>query len=207
MVTPNSLVEIGTKSKSDKVQHGYLPLYDRHFQDVTIQNLLELGIFRGHSLALWRAWKPEARVEGWDLHPRHVEGCVTRKVNLESRLSIRRVLRHSGPSHWDVVIDDAGHTMRQQQLSLSLLFSRSRYFVVEDLHTSFDSRFFRANDQSTFNLLEALAERGRWSSKYSSDEERFYIESNAEILCLSINQSANGAPSSGIAILKNRSHH
>jgi hypothetical protein len=39
---------------------------------------------------------------------------------------------------WDIVIDDGGHTMEQQQVSLGVLFPHTRmFYVVEDLRTSF----------------------------------------------------------------------
>jgi hypothetical protein len=52
------------------------------------------------------------------------------------RSQLEILVEKQGP--WDIVIDDGGHTMEQQQVSLGVLFPHTRmFYVVEDLHTSF----------------------------------------------------------------------
>ena len=70
---------------------------------------------------------------------------------------------------FDIIIDDGGHTMRQQQISLGVLFDAVKsdgYYVIEDLHTcsgqwptlyGFD--VIRDGDTLTIDLLKSLENR------------------------------------------------
>ena len=67
------------------------------------------------------------------------------------------------PGEFDVIIDDGGHTMLQQQLTLKTILGpklkHGGIYILEDLHTSKD-RYFNShgsNDlNNTLNLLEDL---------------------------------------------------
>ena len=194
---------LGATSKSDKAEHGYLSIYEQILGTVDIDKLLELGIFRGHSLRLWKDWQPQASIEGWDRKPQSVDGCDVKKVNLESRFSISRAIGKNRMDPWDIVIDDAGHTMGQQQLAFSMLFPHSKYFVIEDLHTSFDRKFYGKRDESTFGLLDALRAQKKWTTQYATRREKEFVEANAKVLYLNLGRFSGPTPISGIGIIAN----
>src|ERR1700730_16910374 len=56
---------------TDKIPNGYLRIYDRFFEALIDRpvRLLEIGVFRGGSLRLWRDYFPKGIVAGLDLEP------------------------------------------------------------------------------------------------------------------------------------------
>ena len=61
--------------------------------------------------------------------------------------------------HFDLIIDDGGHTMLQQQNTLAAYWGRLRsggLFVVEDLHTSFNGSRTVNKKELKFNSLITL---------------------------------------------------
>ena len=58
------------KYNTDKVQHGYLRIYDPIFSDYVDKeiNLLEIGVFKGGSLFLWKDYFPKGQIFGIDLN-------------------------------------------------------------------------------------------------------------------------------------------
>ena len=63
----------------------------------------------------------------------------------------------------DIIIDDGGHKMSHQQLSLKYLFKNlnpNGYYIIEDLHTSQSKNFLDVPDKK-FSLVRGLKkERG-----------------------------------------------
>tara|TARA_Y100000310_G_C19970163_1_gene485095 strand:- start:69 stop:509 length:441 start_codon:yes stop_codon:yes gene_type:complete len=67
---------------------------------------------------------------------------------------------------FDIIIDDGGHSMRQQQISLKILFNAVRsggFYVIEDLHTCsgqwsylYGSEIIEEGDTLTTDLLNSL---------------------------------------------------
>jgi hypothetical protein len=128
----------------DKWVH-YLEVYHRHFQRLRGRpcTVLEIGVYHGGSLQMWRHYfGPEARIIGVDANPR----CATlAEPGIEIHIGdqadrgfLRRLKASAGP--FDIVIDDGGHTMMQQMVSLEELFDAVKpdgIYLVEDLHTSY----------------------------------------------------------------------
>lgn len=142
----------------DKWIH-YFPIYTRHFgpyRDRPIR-LLEIGIYRGGSLDMWRwFFGPQATLVGIDIDedaktasdPRHV-------VEIGDQTDpdfLRRVAEQHGP--FDIIIDDGGHEMAQQIVTAQTLFpllADGGTFLVEDCHTSYwDSYQGGRNRPGTF---------------------------------------------------------
>jgi hypothetical protein len=127
-----------------KWQH-YFEIYDRHFSrfrgaDVRV---VEFGVSHGGSLQMWRRYfGPNARIIGIDINP-HCKNLEEDQIeviigNQEDRRFLRS-LREKIP-RMDILIDDGGHTMKQQINTFEELFphvdSRGVY-LCEDLHTSY----------------------------------------------------------------------
>ena len=141
------LSRIGAQFGTDKVSHGFCTFYDRHLrtQRKRIAKVLEIGIFGGSSLYMWRDYFPNAVIHGIDVRPAKldsVERITTYLGDQGDRAALQGVIESAG-TDFDLIIDDGGHTMDQQQTSLGFLFPHVRpggYYVVEDLHTSFMQR-------------------------------------------------------------------
>jgi len=129
---------------ADKWVH-YFDIYARHLEKYRGRpvRVLEIGVGRGGGLELMGHFLgPQATVVGIDLdkairiavEPRYVVE-VGDQADPEF---LRLVAGKHGP--FDVVIDDGGHTMRQQIVSVETLFpllAEGATYLVEDCHTSY----------------------------------------------------------------------
>jgi hypothetical protein len=86
---------------------------------------------------------------------------------------------------FDIIVDDGGHMMHQQQISLGYLFpflNSGGVYVIEDLHTSGHGAYTRGDsDGHMLNILTEFASTGKITSNLMTDEEIAYIENNTEV--------------------------
>jgi cephalosporin hydroxylase len=141
----------------------YTNTYARFFAPLADQsiNLLEIGIDRGGSLRLWEDFFPQASIHAIDINPRCVQYASDRvTVHIGSQTDQRfleEVARESG--RLDIVIDDGGHTMEQQLVSLRTLWPHVKpkgFYVIEDTHTSYMTEFGGGGRDSTMSHLQSL---------------------------------------------------
>jgi hypothetical protein len=128
----------------DKWAH-YFPIYDGHLARFrgTPARILEIGVYRGGGLDMLRQYMGrEAYLVGIDIDPSIGTALAGRHPveigDQEDPEFLRRVAEEHGP--FDVVIDDGGHTMRQQIASVETLFpllADRGIYLVEDCHTSY----------------------------------------------------------------------
>ncbi len=128
----------------DKWSH-YFDIYDQYFSKYRNKEVvvLEIGIFQGGSLQMWKNYfGPNAKIYGIDINP----NCkVFEEENIEifigsqsDRDFLREVKQNIPPI--DIIIDDGGHTMKQQIISFEELFSHVKedgIYLCEDTHTSY----------------------------------------------------------------------
>jgi len=144
-----SLALIGQKHGSDKFTvHHYDPFYERHLAPFAgrAASLLEIGVNKGASLRVWREYLPSARIFGIDIAPgaaRHVPEGAAVFIGDQTDLGfLADVVAQTGPL--DIVIDDGGHSMTQQQVSFRALFpsvAPGGLYIIEDLATSYYARY------------------------------------------------------------------
>ncbi len=132
----------------DKWIH-YLPIYSRHFAPFRGRPLrmLEIGVYRGGSLDMWNWYfGRDAVIVGVDID----EGARTASdprnpIEIGDQSDpefLAAVERKHGP--FDIVLDDGGHEMRQQIVTIETLFPKlvdGGVFLVEDTHTSYWDRW------------------------------------------------------------------
>lgn len=176
-------------------QHNYTELYERLFlhwknEPVTI---FEIGIAKGGSLKMWQAYFPQARIFAVDIEPKtefddtRVNTFVADQAN---RNQLKPAIEAAGQPH--IVIDDGGHSMEQQQVSLGYLFPHVRpggYYVIEDVHTSLPALWKgygveRGGANTTLRMLETFI-RGSdpaIESKYMLGGEKRYLNEHIDWL-------------------------
>jgi hypothetical protein len=128
----------------DKWIH-YFPIYERHLESYRGRpvRLLEIGVYRGGGLDLFQAYLgPAATLVGIDVDEAAVNATAgSHLVELGDQADpafLRRIAEEHGP--FDIVIDDGGHTMRQQIVAVETLFpllAEGATYLVEDSHTSY----------------------------------------------------------------------
>lgn len=174
----NELHELAVKYETDKADHGYCEIYHKKLsarRDEPL-NVLEIGVYMGGSLRMWREYFPNATIRGVDLDVDRcgdVEGCTLHKQDIADGRLLRELAKEHGP--WDLIVDDGSHTMKHQQRTFDILWPHVKaggYYVIEDLHTSFMPKFAHyAADTSrpgeaTFKMVEAYKEGKPFESAY-----------------------------------------
>jgi cephalosporin hydroxylase len=123
----------------------YIDLYDRHFSRFrgTEVRLLEIGVFNGGSLEIWREYfGPHAQIVGIDITPE----CADRvdppnRVRIGSQddaAFLQSVVSEMGGV--DIVLDDGSHNAGHQMASFKALFpllSNGGIYAIEDMHTAY----------------------------------------------------------------------
>jgi len=123
----------------------YFEIYDRHFSRFRNKPLviLEIGVFHGGSLQMWKDYfGDQAVIYGVDINPdckKLEEENVHIKIGSQSdRHFLRKLMKEIPPV--DILIDDGGHTMRQQIITFEELFGHIKedgVYLCEDMHTSY----------------------------------------------------------------------
>jgi hypothetical protein len=127
-----------------KVEH-YFELYDRYFSKYRNKpvRVLEVGIYKGGSLDLWRKFfGEEATLFGVDIDPQ-TRNIVDKSVKViicdqEDRDGLLEIFSKLPP--FDIIIDDGGHSMLQQIRTFEALFpllAKDGIYLVEDTQTSY----------------------------------------------------------------------
>lgn len=142
------LDDLAKKYGTDKgpAEHNYTPLYDQHFwlKRYDALTLLELGIYRGASLRMWRDYFPNATIIGLDRN-KPINGdlddadVVRIQADQNDQQAISELGSLYGPLH--IVIDDASHISSKTIQSFKLLWPHvapGGVYVIEDLQTSYD---------------------------------------------------------------------
>ena len=141
-------LEVYFKNNNRRLIHKYLhyfDVYDRHFsrfrgQEITI---LEIGVSQGGSLQMWRNYfGPRAKIYAIDIDPRcksMEEENIQIFIGSQSDRNFLREIVKTIPEV-DILIDDGGHTMKQQIISFEELFGHIKQngvYLCEDCHTSY----------------------------------------------------------------------
>lgn len=128
----------------DKWVH-YFPVYESHLARYrgSEPRVLEIGVYRGGGLEMLRHYLgPETFLVGIDIDDAARQAVGGRHPiemgDQEDPDFLRGVAEKHGP--FDIIIDDGGHTMRQQIASVETLFpllNDGGTYIVEDVHTSY----------------------------------------------------------------------
>ncbi len=127
-----------------KWQH-YFEIYDRHFSRFrgTGVTIVEFGVFQGGSLQMWKHYfGKKAKIYGIDIDPRCKkleEDQVEIIIGDQEDRDFLRSLKEKIPTI-DILIDDGGHTMKQQIYTFEEMFAAidaQGVYLCEDLHTSY----------------------------------------------------------------------
>lgn len=127
----------------------YFDVYERHFKrfrnkEITI---LEIGVSQGGSLQMWKDYFGDrAKTFGIDIDPRCKnleEENIKIFIGSQSDKKFLRKVKEQMPKI-DIIIDDGGHTMKQQIVSYEALFDHLKedgVYLCEDVHTSYWLKF------------------------------------------------------------------
>lgn len=141
-MTLNDLME---KYGTDKgtSEHNYAPIYADHFafRRLHANRVLELGVWKGASLRVWREYFPYATVIGVDKVDRKIKiQGVEMVFSEQDDPELVEYLRDMYGS-LDIIIDDASHISSKTISTFKNLWpllNSGGIYVIEDLQTSYD---------------------------------------------------------------------
>jgi hypothetical protein len=201
-----SLVLMSRQYLTDKsYEHNYYELvYDELFKDTREQvtKLVEIGVYTGESIRLWRDYFVNAEIIGVDIdtgtfEKHQVNTSRDRITILQADQSkendIRTVQNNIGKV--DIIIDDGSHRMLDQQFLLSKLFKNIKskgIYIIEDLHTSIEAlmpskKIFNWGDPEktlTLNMLEDFQNTKNLKSDYMTEEDINYLNENIDVVSI-----------------------
>lgn len=128
---------------------SYLEIYESFFSKYRDQEIvfLEIGVAHGGSLQMWRTFFGEkALIIGVDVNPeckQFEEGNTKIFIGSQEDEKFLNYLKAQIPP-LDILLDDGGHTMKQQITTFNGLFNHIKengLYVCEDLHTSYFKRY------------------------------------------------------------------
>ncbi len=182
----------GAKTDKGAAGHHFTEVYELFFSPLksTAAKVFEIGIAGGGSLEMWRDYFPKATVYGIDIYPKSEmdsDRIKTFVADQADRGQLAAFIDKFGGGY-DIIIDDGGHAMDQQQISLGYLFRYVRpggYYVIEDVHTSLPeiwSGFGVEPDlgNSTLTMINRFIATGRLDSRYLAPAEKKYLARNIE---------------------------
>lgn len=172
-----SLHQIGLDCGTDKATyHNYCNLYEAHLSHLRFEpiKLLEIGVFKHQSIMMWRKYFPKAEIHAIDIvdysNGEKIPNVHYHKINVEDTSLLSGFINKH--HDWDVIVDDGGHTMFQQQNAFKNLFGAMKspgIFIIEDLQTSFEN-FARShnpqNDPTTYQMISSLKDKVDFTSPY-----------------------------------------
>lgn len=148
-----------TLDKNSTKWSTYFPVYEKHFSKFIGKSpkILEIGVLGGGSIDLWCKYFGEGTsVIGIDID----QNCLSYKYDGDCKI----VMGDQGdPNFWrsflsehtdfDIIIDDGGHMMMQQIITLSSTFSHLKeggVYLCEDTHTSYWGQWGGGATKNTF---------------------------------------------------------
>jgi SAM-dependent methyltransferase len=129
----------------------YLPIYEELLGHLRLRRftILELGVWHGDSLEMWRDAFPRATIVGVDLNPPPMDlgprVHVVQGDQTDAELMNRLRAQHA-PSGFEVIIDDASHMGVTSARSLQHLYRQhlraGGIYVIEDWGTGYMPSWF-----------------------------------------------------------------
>ncbi len=187
------LTRLADEYGSDKGTRGhrFTDTYELFVQPMRqeAKRILEIGVLKGASLRTWRDYFPNALIYGIDIEDTaSVDDARIRTFVADQgdREQLRRFIDAHG-GDFDVILDDGGHTMEQQQVSFGYLFKHVKaggLYVIEDVHTSiyavYQDRFgaMASGENTTLAMIDNFVRTGNVESRYMTTGERDYLTSN-----------------------------
>ena len=177
------------KKKNKRIDaHGYSKIYERYFEKIRNANLnvLELGSFYGNAAGAFYYYFKNSNIYSGDICPDLFRYKSQRLknfyINTSSEISIKKDLIDN-QRIFNVIIEDASHTLKDQIISLFMLFkilSPKGIFICEELDFPETRKDMNINNEypDLKNILKAIKSNRDFNSKYIKEEDKKYFLDN-----------------------------
>lgn len=201
------LTEIGQKYGTDKATyHFFTEVYDDIFKLYNSPRILEIGVAEYKSIAMYLEYFDKPYIVAMDIeekkhyvneHWRYVKGDQTSVDDLSKCVV--------GEDLFDIVVEDGGHSMKQQQVTFGYLIDYIKpggYYILEDLHTSFRPDYREVDcEYSSYEMLKHIEKGTTPFSNYISIEQQQRLLSKIDTIDI-FAKDANDLWDSVTAIIK-----
>ena len=177
------------KKKNKRIDaHGYSKIYERYFEKIRNGNLnvLELGSFYGNAAGAFFYYFKNSSIYSGDICPDLFRYKSQRLknfyINTSSEISIKKDLIDN-QRIFNVIIEDASHTLKDQIISLFMLFkilSPKGIFICEELDFPETRKDMNINNEypDLKNILKSIKSNRDFNSKYIKEEDKKYFLDN-----------------------------
>tara|TARA_R110000824_G_C15189742_1_gene674594 strand:- start:1022 stop:1711 length:690 start_codon:yes stop_codon:yes gene_type:complete len=204
----NDLTTIANKYHNDKGTSGcpnplhFTTVYADYFEKIRPNNLniLEIGLGSGSSVVMWQEYFPNAKINVMDIDPTYncfhgaqfdLNRVTLSKGDQSNRKQLKALCNNN--DLFDIIIDDGGHMMSHQQISLGALFphlAQDGLYFIEDLHTSFwphngysslygtDLDINEDRSNTTIRAIENYIKTKKMESLFLARDENDYLTNN-----------------------------
>ena len=179
------------KRKNEKIiAHGYAKTYENLFKFIKNENLkiLEIGSFYGNASAALFFYFKNSLIYSADINPDMYKYKGSRLKNFfvdsSSRDSINKHILKKN-SEFDIIIEDASHRLKDQIISLFMLFPKIKkggIFVVEEIDFPEKREDMRIGQvmPDLKTILKKIQSKENFDSNYITNKEKDYFLKNVE---------------------------
>lgn len=172
------LTEIALRHMTDKSwYHGYTDFYDSYFETLTNPRIIEIGTAGHGSTKMFLDYFKDCYLVGMDIidysdfvRPNFKFVCGD-QTNIDD---LKKCVE--GEDLFDLILDDGGHTMKQQQFTFGVLFDYLKsggLYIIEDIHTSFNPGFIESDcETTTYDMLNKIKNKELPFSNYIDLEKQ-----------------------------------
>ena len=174
-----------SKRTSSKIKgHGYSIFYQKYFENLKSNNLkiLEVGSFHGNASAALYFYFKKSKLFAADIYPdlfRYRSNRIENfYVNSSDENSIQKNIIDKFSDNFDIIIEDAGHSLKDQIISLFMLFKKLNsggLFIIEELDfpdTREDMNLMNEKPTLREILFKFKKEKKLLNSKYIKKNDR-----------------------------------
>lgn len=182
------LTEIGQKYGTDKATyHFFTEVYDDVFQQYESPRILEIGVAEYKSIAMYLEYFKNPYIVAMDIENKsHYVNEQWRFVQGDQTLISDLSKCVEGEELFDIVLEDGGHTMKQQQVTFGYLIDYVKpggYYILEDLHTSFRNDYREADCQfSSYEMLKNIEKKIVPFSNYIDSAQQEHLLSKIDTI-------------------------
>ena len=174
------------------IAHGYAKIYEKYLKEHKDKNLniIELGSFYGNASAAFYFYFKNSQIYSADINPDMYLYRSKRLKNFftdtSSRASIEKNIL-SRNIKFDLIIEDASHMLKDQIISLFILFKNLKsggFFIVEEIDFPEKREDMRVGQEfpDLKTILKKILNKENFNSKYINENEKNYFLENFDTI-------------------------
>ena len=176
-----------SKRKNELIHgHKYSKFYEKFFKSIKKNNLsiFEIGSFKGNATASLFFYFKNSKIYTGDLYPDLFCYKSKRIKNFKIDNSLEDdLMKFSKVSKYDIIIEDAGHYLKDQIISLFKLFpslKKNGLFIIEELDFPDTRKDMneKMEKNTLYKILTLIKKKKDFNSKFISENEKKYFLKN-----------------------------